>query len=79
MLNYQLPGNWSIADFFSSYFAIAFMVIAYGGYKAIYKTKIVPLDQLPVGQWILLAEANPEPPAKPKTGWKGWFAKFWWD
>lgn len=55
------------------------MFIAYFGYKLIYKTTIVPLDEVPVGQWLLLADANPEPPAKPKTGWKGWFAKFWWD
>ena len=75
----QLPGNWAISDFFSSYFAIPFMVITYFGYKFFGKTRIVPLSEVPVGQWIALADANPEPPATPKTGWKGWFARFWWD
>lgn len=55
------------------------MVITYFAYKFIKKTRIVPLSEVPVGQWIALADANPEPPATPKTGWKGWFAKFWWD
>jgi amino acid transporter len=75
----QLPGNWAVSDFFSSYFAIPFMIIFYFGYKFIKKTRIIPLSEVPVGQWIALADANPETPPSPKTGWKGWFAKFWWD
>jgi hypothetical protein len=75
----QLPGNWSVADFFSSYFSIMFFVVLYFGYKIYGKTKIVPLSEVPVGQWIALADANPEPEPTPKKGWKGWFARIWWD
>ena len=75
----QLPGNWAVSDFFSSYFAIPFMIIFYFGYKIIKRSKIIPLMDLPVGQFIALAEANPEPEPTPRHGPLSWLAKFWWD
>jgi len=75
-----LPGNWDIADFFSSYFAIMFMIIFYFGHKVVKRTKIVPLMQAPIAGFIAIANANPEPePKAVAKGPLGWFAKFWWD
>lgn len=74
-----LPGNWDIADFFSSYFAIMFMIIFYFGYKVIKKSKIVPLEHAPIAGFIAIANANPEPEPTRSKGAVGWFARFWWD
>ncbi|WWC72409.1 uncharacterized protein I206_106371 [Kwoniella pini CBS 10737] len=74
-----LPGNWDVSDFFSSYFSVIFMIVFYFGYKLVKKTKIVPLTEIPVGQFIAIADANPEEEAKPAKGPWSWFAKFWWD
>ncbi|WWC92104.1 uncharacterized protein L201_007058 [Kwoniella dendrophila CBS 6074] len=75
-----LPGNWDISDFFSNYFSVIFMIVFYFGYKIVKRTKIVPLTECPVGQFIAIADANPEEPPKPaKKGPLRWVAKFWWD
>ncbi|WRT63935.1 uncharacterized protein IL334_000862 [Kwoniella shivajii] len=74
-----LPGNWDISDFFSSYFSIIFLFVTYFGYKFIKKTKIVPASEIPVGQFIAIADANPEEPPTERHGPMSWFAKFWWD
>ena len=55
------------------------MIIFYFGYKIIRRSRIVPLSEVPVGQFVLLAEANPEPEPTPRKGPLKWLAKFWWD
>lgn len=55
------------------------MFVFYFGYKFWKKTKIVPLGEVPVGQFIAIAEANPEPEPKPTKGALGWIGRFWWD
>ncbi|CAD6584483.1 MAG: hypothetical protein TREMPRED_003848 [Tremellales sp. Tagirdzhanova-0007] len=74
-----VSGNWSVSDFFSNYFTIPLWLGLYLGWKIIFKTKIVPLDQVPLGNFIAIAEANPEPPLHKKKGIVGWFGRFWWD
>jgi amino acid transporter len=55
------------------------MVIFYFGWKLVKKTKMVPLDQVPVSQFIRIADANPEPEPTVKKGPWAWFGRFWWD
>ncbi|WWC98773.1 hypothetical protein V866_005666 [Kwoniella sp. B9012] len=74
-----LPGNWDVSDFFSSYFSVIFMIVFYFGYKLWKRTKIIPLMEVPVGQLIAIADANPEDPPTPTKGFWKWFGKFWWD
>ncbi|KAL7419425.1 hypothetical protein Q5752_006263 [Cryptotrichosporon argae] len=74
-----LPGYWSIADFFTNYAAIIQMVVFYFGWKWYKGTKVVPLDQVPIREYLAIAAANPEPPSKPRKGPLGWLGRFMWD
>ncbi|KAJ5662324.1 Amino acid/polyamine transporter I [Penicillium maclennaniae] len=38
-------GHWDVATFVSSYLDIPLVLLAYGGYKLIRRTKIIPLDE----------------------------------
>ena len=62
--------SWDSETFISSYINIPIILILYFVYKFIKKTKIIPLDQLPIQRFIDIANANPEEPAKPVTGWR---------
>ncbi|KAI2790893.1 hypothetical protein POX_c03744 [Penicillium oxalicum] len=53
-------GNWDTASFVSSYLDIPLVLCAYGGYKLIRRTKIVPLDMVPLEQALYEAENDPE-------------------
>jgi len=46
------------------------LIVSICSYKFIKKTKIVPLAEVPIMGYIEIAEANPEPPEPPKTGWR---------
>ncbi|EHK98491.1 putative proline-specific permease [Glarea lozoyensis 74030] len=63
-------GHWDNETFVSSYINIPIILILYLVYKFIKKTKIIPLDQLPIQKFIDIANANPEEPAKPVVGWR---------
>ena len=65
-----IHGHWSNETFVSSYIDIPIVFIAYFGYKFIKKTKMVPLGEAPIMNFIEIAERNPEPPEPPKTGWR---------
>ncbi|KAJ5817255.1 hypothetical protein N7447_009488 [Penicillium robsamsonii] len=52
-------GNWDPASFVSSYLDIPLVLFAYGGYKWIRRTQILPLKLVPVQQAI--DEANNDP------------------
>ena len=60
--------SWDTETFVASYINIPIIFVLYFGFKFVKKTKIVPLDQVPVLRYVEIAEQNPEPPAKPKTG-----------
>ncbi|KAJ5125474.1 hypothetical protein N7448_004794 [Penicillium atrosanguineum] len=53
-------GNWDVATFVSSYLDIPLVLLAYGGYKLIRRTKIIPLDEVPVQRAIDEANNDPE-------------------
>ncbi|KAK4497864.1 hypothetical protein PRZ48_010519 [Zasmidium cellare] len=65
-----IDGHWDSETFVSSYINIPIIFVLYFGFKFIKKTKIIPLDQVPVMKFIEIADNNPEPPAKPVTGWR---------
>jgi len=62
--------RWDTETFISAYLDIPIILIFYFGFKLIKKTKIVPLDEVPIMKYIEIAERNPEPPAMPKIGWR---------
>ncbi|KUJ11797.1 uncharacterized protein LY89DRAFT_699848 [Mollisia scopiformis] len=63
-----IHGHWDDETFVSSYINIPIFFILYFGYKFVKKTKIIPLGEIPIRHFIDVANANPEPPAKPVTG-----------
>ncbi|TVY41205.1 Proline-specific permease [Lachnellula subtilissima] len=65
-----LHKHWDTETFVSSYINIPIILGLYFGYKLFRKTKIVSLEDMPIRQFIDIANANPEPPAKPLTGWR---------
>ncbi|TVY38872.1 Proline-specific permease [Lachnellula occidentalis] len=62
--------HWETETFVSSYINIPIILALYFGYKIFKKTKIVSLEDMPIRHFIDIANANPEPPAKPLTGWR---------
>ncbi|KAI4603338.1 hypothetical protein KJ359_006131 [Pestalotiopsis sp. 9143b] len=75
----KVDDQWDVSDFFSSYFTIPLSLGLYFGWKALKKTSVVPLDKVPVADFIAIAKANPEPPLRKRRGVVGWFGRFWWD
>ncbi|KAK4867383.1 hypothetical protein LT330_000893 [Penicillium expansum] len=63
-----IKGHWDNESFVSSYINIPLFLILYFGYKFIRKTKIVPLEDIPIQPFIDIANRNPEPEPKPKKG-----------
>ncbi|KAJ5953383.1 Amino acid/polyamine transporter I [Penicillium verhagenii] len=63
-------GNWDPATFVSSYLDIPLVLCAYGGYKWIRGTKIVPLEMVPLRQALDEADNDPENvPIKKESIW----------
>ena len=60
--------SWDTETFVSSYINIPIFLGLYFGYKFWKKTNLVPLADAPIMSYIEVAERNPEPPPKPKTG-----------
>ena len=65
-----IDGQWEAQTFVASYFNIPLILVLYFGYKFIRKTKIVPLQNIPIRPFLDIAAANPEPPIAPPKGWK---------
>ncbi|KAJ5709537.1 hypothetical protein N7493_009828 [Penicillium malachiteum] len=53
-------GSWDPATFVSSYLDIPLVLLAYGGYKLIRRTKIIPLQMVPIRQALDEAANDPE-------------------
>lgn len=65
-----VKGNWSTETFVSSYINIPIFIVLYFGYKWSMKSKIIPLSQIPIRDFIQIHKDNPEPPATKKKGWQ---------
>ncbi|CDM27996.1 hypothetical protein DTO013E5_4066 [Penicillium roqueforti] len=63
-----IKGQWSDEGFVSSYINIPLFFIFYFAYKLIHKTKIIPLEDIPIQPFIDIANRNPEPLPQPKKG-----------
>ena len=61
--------HWDTETFISSYLNLPVIVILYFGYKFIMRTKIVPLDQVPIRPFIEDARLHPEFVERPR-GWR---------
>ncbi|PBK73254.1 hypothetical protein ARMSODRAFT_625405 [Armillaria solidipes] len=65
-----IHGHWDTETFFSAYFNIPLIFMLFFGYKFLAKTKMVPLDEMPIQKYLDIAKENPEPPAKLVKGWR---------
>ncbi|CRL25147.1 Amino acid/polyamine transporter I [Penicillium camemberti] len=65
-----IEGNWSPQTFVSSYFNIPLIFVLYFGYKFWRKTRLVPLEEIPIQEFINIANENPESIPSPATGWR---------
>jgi amino acid transporter len=65
-----IDGNWSPQTFVSSYFNIPLIFILYFGNKFWQKTRLVPLDEIPIRGFLHLANENPENIPPPTIGWR---------
>lgn len=63
-----IKGHWSNETFVSSYINIPLFLMFFMGYKFIKKTKMVPLNEIPIQPFIDTANRNPDPLNKPKKG-----------
>lgn len=63
-----INGQWSTETFISSYFNLPFIIIVYFGYKFTKRTKIIPLEEIPIRPFIEHYRQNPEPEPAPKRG-----------
>lgn len=65
-----IHGQWDTETFISAYINIPLVLALYVGYKVVKRTKLVPLETMPIREYIEIANANPEPPEKPQVGWR---------
>lgn len=72
-----IHGHWDIETFISAYLNIPIYIVLYFGYKFIMKSKIVSLEEMPIRQYIDIANNNPETPEAPKVGWHKY--NFLWE
>jgi amino acid transporter len=63
-----IHGHWDTETFISSYLNLPAIIILYFGYKFTKKTKIVPLEEIPIRPFIEQYRNNPEPLPPPKRG-----------
>ncbi|KAJ5170691.1 Amino acid/polyamine transporter I [Penicillium coprophilum] len=65
-----IEGNWSSQTFVSSYFNIPLICVLFFGYKFWRKTRLVPLGEIPIREFLHIANDHPEPIPSPATGWR---------
>lgn len=63
-----IHGHWNTETFISSYINIPIFAMLYFGSKFFMKSKIVPLADIPIRQFIQVYIDNPEDVPPPKTG-----------
>ncbi|KAI0186512.1 amino acid permease/ SLC12A domain-containing protein [Astrocystis sublimbata] len=70
-----IHGQWSTETFISSYINIPIFIILYFGFKIVKRSKIVPLDEVPIQHYLDIAQSEKEQeqeveePRKSKWGW----------
>ncbi|KAE8327597.1 amino acid permease/ SLC12A domain-containing protein [Aspergillus sergii] len=65
-----MHGHWDTETFISSYLNGPLILGIYLGYKFVKKTRIIPLEEIPIRPFIENYQNNPEPEPKPKKGWR---------
>ncbi|PYI03197.1 hypothetical protein BO78DRAFT_452018 [Aspergillus sclerotiicarbonarius CBS 121057] len=60
--------HWDTETFISSYLNVPIIFVLYFGYKLWMKSKIIPLEDVPVRPFIKHYQENPEPEPEPKRG-----------
>ncbi|KUJ11301.1 uncharacterized protein LY89DRAFT_655092 [Mollisia scopiformis] len=65
-----IKGNWDTTSFISSYLDIPIVIVLYGGWKIFKRTKILPLELVPIRAALDEMNDKPEDPIPPPNGWK---------
>ena len=70
-------GNWSADWFVSSYLDIPLVLLAFGLWKVIKKTKFVNLSEIPLDAALDEIHQSPEEPEPDATGWRKYVGILW--
>ncbi|KAH8648688.1 amino acid permease [Xylariales sp. PMI_506] len=65
-----IHGHWSTETFIAAYINIPLILILYFGYKFYKKTKIVPLSEIKIKEYLEHARTHPDPIVPSRTGWR---------
>ncbi|OAA55006.1 Amino acid/polyamine transporter I [Niveomyces insectorum RCEF 264] len=65
-----LHGRWSDETFVSSYVNIPIFALLYAGYKVIKRSKVIPLEDIPIRHFLQIYQNEPRVPVKPVMGWR---------
>lgn len=65
-----VDAHWSWQSFVSAYFNVPLILMLYFGYKTWRGTKVVPLEQMPIREFIDIANNNPEAIEPAAKGWR---------
>ncbi|KAJ5157915.1 uncharacterized protein N7482_009015 [Penicillium canariense] len=63
-----IKGHWSTETFISSYLNLPLILVVYAGYKLTMKTRMLPLEEIPIRPFIENFRNNPEPETKRQKG-----------
>ncbi|KAH8173712.1 amino acid permease domain-containing protein [Sarocladium implicatum] len=63
-----IHGNWEVESFISNYFNLPFIIIVYFGYRLWFKTKTIPLEDVPIRPLIDCYENEPTVEQKRRRG-----------
>ena len=68
--------HWSTETFVSSYINMPIVIGLYFGYKYICKTEVIPLDKIPIRQFLELVDVE-EPKSDGPKSWKNRLDILW--
>ncbi|KAH8660050.1 proline-specific permease [Xylariales sp. PMI_506] len=70
-------GNWDVASFISAYLDIPLVLFAYLIWKFVKKTKIVPLEDIPLREALEQVASQPDEPEEKGQGWVRIISWIW--
>lgn len=70
-------GRWDTSAFVSHYLDIPLVLVAFGVWKVVKKTRFVKLEDIPLREALEEIERNPEPIEPEPKGWQKTFGFLW--
>ncbi len=65
-----IDGHWSPQSFVSAYFNVPLILVLYFGYKLTRGTKLVPLAEMPIRDFLEVARREPQDLSPQPRGWR---------